>query len=164
MSSIDGGWYRFKQVTDHIPSGNKLYRASAPHYGGSGRSQHLTEDSVKFLTDHEIVAIISFNSYPYTDPERSLLEKAQIDYLHLPVEDFHAATEAQLLEANKFYLDHSSTLIHCAYGHGRTGTAVTALQLYYTKGKDPKEAQWAAVNHVEDPSQLEALRAIRDRL
>src|SRR5262245_37448328 len=136
----DSEWLRFYQVTKHVPPGHTLHRASAPNY--IPYKQKLTESAVQFLTDHGIDSIISFNAHPYTDDEKELLTSAKIEYKHLPVKDFHAPTMETLRSANEFFLQRESTLVHCEYGHGRTGTGVTGIQLYATKGELPLEADW----------------------
>ncbi|KAL6305687.1 hypothetical protein BKA93DRAFT_824798 [Sparassis latifolia] len=161
-------WERWEQVTKYITPGHKLYRASAPNYneGEGDRSQKLTATAVKFLTDRGVDSIISFNQYPYKDDEKKLLDAAKISYLHLPVKDFTAPTLAQLKSAIIFFTGpkQHATLVHCGYGHGRTGTGVTALQLNATKGVNPPESEWKSQNHVEKLEQEAVLRALRDSL
>ncbi|KZT00982.1 uncharacterized protein LAESUDRAFT_731705 [Laetiporus sulphureus 93-53] len=159
------GWYRFVQVTKYVRDGHKLYRSSAPNYVQSegDKSQKLTSTSVQFLTSQKIDNIISFNQYIYTDSEKQLLKNANIDYLHLPIVDFSAPTLDQLHKAITSYkaTNHKSTLVHCGYGHGRTGTGVTALQLDSTSGQNPPESEWESVNHVEEDKQIEVLRQLK---
>ena len=159
-------WYRWEQVTKYVSSGHKLYRSSTPNYAGLDLSQNLTPTAVQFLTDKGIDSIISFNQYSYTDDERKLLADAKISYLHLPVVDFNAPTLEQLESAITFFngAAHKSTLVHCGYGHGRSGTGVTGLQLNATRGENPPEADWKTVNHVENPTQIAVLRTLRDKL
>jgi protein tyrosine phosphatase len=154
-------WQRFKQVTKYIPPDHQLYRASAPNYAG-GTTQFLTEAAVQFLSDRGIDSIISFNEHPYNAAALQLLEDANVDYIHLRVVDFTAPTLDQLRNANEFFLQHKATLIHCGYGHGRTGTGVTALQLYATKGSAPVETDWNMENHVESIAQIKVLQNLRD--
>jgi protein-tyrosine phosphatase len=154
-------WLRFKQVTKHVPSGHKLYRASAPNYA---YRQKLTASAVQFLADNGIDSIISFNEHPYNDSEKELLTNAKIEYKHLPVKDFHAPTLETLYSANEFFLQRESTLVHCGYGHGRTGTGLTGLQLYATKGALPLEGDWKEENHVETEQQVAVLRELRNTL
>ena len=158
MSDI---WQRFEQVKVYTPTSCHLYRSSAPYYF----SQKITGDAIKFLKDHEISVIISFNEYSYTVDEITLLKNADISYHHFPVMDFQAATLEQLLDAyaviNK--LDSGKgVIVHCGYGHGRTGTGITGIQLQYTEGANPPEADWVKVNHVERPVQMAVLKKLRD--
>ena len=159
MSNI---WQRFKQVEAHIPASlNRLYRSSAPYYP----SQKITGDAIKFLKDNKISVIISFNQNSYTAAEITLLKNADITYHHLPVVDFQAATLEQLRDAYAVIdkLDSgTNVIVHCGYGHGRTGTGITGIQLQYTKGADPPEADWGKVNRVETAAQMAVLRELRD--
>lgn len=137
--NMSAEWQRFQEVTRYMPSGHRLYRASTPNYSGHDSSQCLTDTAVQFLADQGIDSIISLNEHPYTTTEMNRLNNANIAYHHIGVADFQAPTIAQLGSANRFFREHQATLVHCGYGHGRTGTAVTALQLYATRGRYPGE-------------------------
>lgn len=156
-----GGWRNFKEVTEHVLDRRQLFRASAPNYNGI--SQHLTQAAVDFLTGKHINRIISLNKFRYGDAELSLLEPAGIEYLHLPVEDFTAPSLDQLLRAIAFYNREPSAniLVHCGAGYGRTGTCITALQLFQLSGASPPESEWQSVNCVETDEQMEILRELR---
>ena len=157
-------WRRFEQVTLHVHPDHRLFRSSAPNYDLSGRDvvQHFTQEAVDFLIQNAINGIISFNSHPYSDAAQALLGAANIAYLHLPVEDFAPPTIEQLAQAYNFYRDRRCTLMHCGYGHGRTGVGVTGLQLHVTSGQNPLEDHWRHHNHVERPGQMAVLRRLRD--
>jgi protein-tyrosine phosphatase len=77
--------------------------------------------------------------------------------------DFCPPTLETLEVANEFFLQHKSTLVHCGYGHGRTGTGVTALQLYAENGA-PDLDLIIGENYVESRGQMEILGQLRDRL
>lgn len=158
------GWYRFEQVEQYIPNEHKLFRASSPNYLGFDGSLHLTPAALQFIKDQAIDGLVSFNQYSYTDAEQKSLKEAGISFLHLPVIDFAAASADQLDHLYRFFLEHGSTLVHCGYGYGRTGTGVTAIQLYLTSGQHPSEEEWAPMNHVEKQVQMEALRQLRAKL
>ena len=157
-------WHHWEQVTEYVKTGHKLYRSSAPNYAGSDSTQKLTSTAVQYLTSQGIDSIISFNVYSYTDSEKALLIPAKITYLHLAVVDYTAPTLTQLETAITFFDAHKSTLFHCGYGHGRTGTGVTALQLAATKGQNPVESLWKSENYVEKSVQLAVLKKLRDKL
>ncbi|KAJ3490747.1 hypothetical protein NLI96_g1212 [Meripilus lineatus] len=163
--SDKAGWYRWQEVTQYVLQGHRLFRASAPNYDEhkGDNSQNLTADSVRFLASQGITGVISFNHNPYTAAQIALLTASKIKYLHLPVEDFHPPSYEQLLSAIEFYrsLGNNATLIHCGYGHGRTGTGVTAVQLSSTGGQSPPQSQWKSVNHVETDPQVESLLRIQ---
>jgi protein tyrosine phosphatase len=162
-------WRNWEQVTQHLKEGHKLYRSSSPNYQGYDESQTLTPTAVKFLTDNNIDSIISFNRQPYNAAEKGLLESANIKYIHLPVQDFTPPTIEQLMEAIAFFNNpelapSSGTLVHCGYGMGRTGTAVTAMQLDATGGMEPDESVWQSENHVERSTQMAVLREFKAKL
>jgi len=156
-------WHQFSEVTRYVCAGQRLFRSSAPNYDGTDSTQRLTQSAVDFLVNQGINGIISFNSLRYTEQELGRLNEAGITYLHLPVVDFTAPTIQQLQAAIKFYQANTQggTLVHCGYGHGRTGTGVTALQLFATRGENPSESSWKTDNHVEEENQVEVLRELR---
>ncbi|KAG6372160.1 hypothetical protein JVT61DRAFT_7950 [Boletus reticuloceps] len=167
------GWHRFTPVTKSVPSGHKLYRASAPNYNGSDRDQNLTQAAVNFLVTQGIDSIISFNEYEYTAAEKERLAKAtpEIKYLHLKLGDFKPPTLAQFAQANTFFLNNKSTLVHCGYGWGRTGTGITGLQIYTENGKNlqPLATTWIIPlanggNNVEMREQVSVLSELRSLL
>ena len=157
-------WQRFEEVTKDLPTGKRLYRSSAPHYDDEDEVQTVAESDEQFLQSKSITGVISLNQYPYDSNSLALLKKYKIDYLQRPVVDFNSPTQADFAAANTFFLAHTATLIHCGYGHGRTGTGVTALQLYATKGANPRESEWVSVNHVEKDTQIQALRDLKKSL
>jgi len=166
------GWHRFTPVTKSVPSGHKLYRASAPNYKASDHDQDLTQAAVDFLVSQGIDSIISFNEYEYTAAEKKRLTDAKpvINYLHLKLGDFRPPTLAQFAQANTFFLSNKSTLVHCGYGWGRTGTGVTGLQIYTEKDNktlQPLASSWSTPlanggNNVEKREQVSILSEQRN--
>jgi protein tyrosine phosphatase len=152
----------YNQVTNHIPKDKTLIRSQAPHYPGSDVIQHLNSLDIKFLTDRKINCIISLNEKPYDDASKTLLTQNKINLVHRPVKDFQAPTTDDFKAIVKAVKDHKISLIHCGYGHGRTGTGVTGIQLYYTDGVNPTQAEVkAGVNHMERQGQKDAVEALR---
>ncbi|KAK8142352.1 hypothetical protein G3M48_008895 [Beauveria asiatica] len=101
---------------------------------------------------------------------KKALKDTGIAYTPLPVEDFHAATLYDFRRGWEAFTHHrgrSRTLVWCGYGHGRTSTMITALQMY-AQHERGQLATWTradyARNHVEDPTQEEALDALQQRL
>ncbi|KAG8213631.1 hypothetical protein J3R82DRAFT_10320 [Butyriboletus roseoflavus] len=167
------GWERFMQVTTSVPTGHDLYRASAPNYDNQDSDQNLTQAAVDFLVSQGINSIISYNAYEYTAAEKARLTNAvpPIKYLHLKLEDFKPPTLAQLEQANDFFLENTSTLVHCGYGMGRTGTGITGLQIYTVHGASlqPLAATWTSElysnpsgNNVETREQVSILAQQRN--
>ncbi|KAH7122840.1 hypothetical protein B0J11DRAFT_420606, partial [Dendryphion nanum] len=137
-----GGFQSFDWVKKHIANGDKVARSSSPHYDGKkDNSQYLNADSIKFLHDQGIKHVISLNSskdgkYSGKQGIEALLKDANIVYTHLPVQDFQAPKEKQLETGYVNFCKHrNSTLVWCGFGHGRTGTMISALQIYEEKEK-----------------------------
>ena len=165
------GWHRFTHVTEFVPSGHKLYRSSAPNYKSKDSDQNLTQAAVDFLVSQGIDSIISFNGYEYRAVEKERLAKAvpPIRYLHLELGDFKPPTLSQFKQANDFFLQNTSTLVHCGYGWGRTGTGITGLQIYTENGKtlQPLAETWSTSlnsdgNNVEKQEQMSILAEQRN--
>src|SRR5262245_40992424 len=85
------------------------------------------DDDLRELSGHGIGALLSLTETPLP---WCALERLGLVGLHLPVDDFHAPTTMQMLEALAF-LDESRsvgtpTAVHCLAGQGRTGTVLAA--------------------------------------
>ncbi|KAI0248924.1 hypothetical protein BJV78DRAFT_1284371 [Lactifluus subvellereus] len=156
---------RFEWV---ITESGWLARASAPNYDDTATAdpdstQNMDDNAVQFLVANGITNVISMNTYELSATEKQRLTDNNISYTHLSVVDFQAPTLDDLDQAQQAYTSHISgrTLVYCGYGHGRTGTVITALQLYM--GRDRTHADYYA-NHVEDPSQFAVLDQLRTNL
>ena len=145
------GWSQWKEVTKYLLPGHRLFRSSAPGYAGGDKSQRLTQTAVDWLTNNHINSIISFNEFSYTQAEMDLLDKAHIAYRHYSTIDWNSPSIQNLKAAATFHdeLKDAVTLVHCGFGHGRTGTGISAIQLYAENGKRPTEEEWLEDNHVE---------------
>ncbi|KAJ7188736.1 protein-tyrosine phosphatase-like protein [Mycena filopes] len=140
---------RFLEVTANVTGGRRLFRSSAP---GTMRARGITR-------------VLSLNEQPYTAAARTMLANAGIAYLHLPVEDYHAPTLDQIKRAVTFWSKAPVTnmLVHCGYGYGRTGTMITALQLWMSNGHLGLDRAMTE-NHVEREEQREVLRCYQAEL
>ena len=155
----DHGWYRWEQVKQHCLPERTLFRASSPNYkspredpvNGGDKSQTLTQNSVDWLVKNKINILISFNRFPYKPEELSLLEKANITYRHHSTVDYTSPSIEDLKAAVEFHAQFkdAATLVHCGYGHGRTGTGISAIQLYAEDGERPTAREWIVDNRVE---------------
>ncbi|AQT10323.1 protein-tyrosine phosphatase family protein [Pseudomonas protegens] len=123
-------------------AGNKVYRSSQPGYKGEDTKQDFTDGVIKVLTDNKIKLIVSLNHYGLADGSAGRLKSKGIVYYSLGVEDFHAPTPKQLFdgcEQIKAKIGSDSVLVYCGYGQGRTGTMMTAWQMYSTKNCTEKQ-------------------------
>ncbi|KAH9071124.1 hypothetical protein EDB83DRAFT_2366655 [Lactarius deliciosus] len=162
-------WQNWEEVTNYLQPtlrNRKLFRSSCPNYDGRDSSQNLNQAAVDILVQRKINRIVSFNEVAYKPEEMDRLSKANIIYRHLPVGDFKAATIDQLKLAIAFVREGSpaNTLIHCGFGWGRTGTGVSAVQMFATWGDLPYDV-WKlnGTNHVEKPVQVDVLKALQTR-
>lgn len=170
----DHGWFRWKEVEKYCLPGHRLFRSSSPNYktpledpiDGGDRSQRLTQDAVNWLTKNKINSLISFNQFSYKPEELDLLKEANITYWHYGTKDFTSPSIENLKNAAKFHagFEGAVTLVHCGYGHGRTGTGISAIQLYAEDGNLPTMEGWIVENRVElrAKGQIESLQELAE--
>lgn len=97
------------------------------------------EEDLAFLRDRGIGAIVSLTEVPLL---RDVVEAQGFRYLHLPVGDFTPPTLDQVaifagfLTANE--REGVPVVVHCAAGHGRTGTMLACALVL--KGAEADEA------------------------
>ncbi|KAF7912706.1 uncharacterized protein EAF01_001727 [Botrytis porri] len=151
------GFHRWKCVTAY-PGPYTLYRSSSPNYVSppGDPSQSIDAKGIAFLHKQNIGHVICLNN---DEPSCLKIEAEltnahpRIIYTHLPVTDYTPPSLDQMETAYQEYLNAKvPTLVHCGYGHGRTGTMITALQYKIEKAKgkklDFKDADYAR-NNVE---------------
>ncbi|KAI1178021.1 hypothetical protein F4777DRAFT_576329 [Nemania sp. FL0916] len=149
-------------------------QAGFHRFQGSDADQELTDESIKYLTQNKIEHVISLNSRADDKSIKTKLQDNNIQYTPLPVEDFHAPTLNQLKTGHEEFKKHScGTLVWCGFGHGRTGTMVSALQIYAEQEKerpsrlshaDYKKNHVEAKNNGETTGQYEVLDKLQDEL
>src|ERR687894_1588120 len=110
--------HRFYWVIDNVLAG-----CSRP---GAGRDGDIDRD-LAILRGYGIGALLTL---PETALPLGALERHGIQGLHLPVDDFHAPTTTQMLDALAFLDDARAVgtpvAVHCLAGQGRTGTVLAA--------------------------------------
>ncbi|PHH62625.1 hypothetical protein CDD81_6859 [Ophiocordyceps australis] len=168
--SPPGGFHRFEQVTDYLHPSDRLFRSSAPYYQRHDSDQRLTDDSIHFLQNKGINLVISLNQEAMNPEFVEKFRKSGIEYVPLPVEDFHAPTVQNFRQGYAAFKKHDSgTLVWCGYGHGRTGAMISALQVgRQSEMKSPRTLSRADFdrNHVEKADQravLERFQELRAR-
>ncbi len=116
MEWIDG-MYRFYLLIDDVLAG-----CSRPGARGGGLDGDLAE-----LRRLGVGAVLTLTETPLPP---GVLDSHGLRGIHLPVDDFHAPTTGQMLEALAF-IDESRgaglpVAVHCLAGQGRTGTILAA--------------------------------------
>jgi atypical dual specificity phosphatase len=109
--------HRFYWVIENVLAG-----CSRPGAHGGN-----VEHDLETLRGHGIGALLTLTESPLP---RGSLERHEILSLHLPVDDFHAPTSTQMLDALAFLDDaraaSTPVAVHCLAGQGRTGTVLAA--------------------------------------
>lgn len=147
--ALASGFGRFSQMTDSLHNIDRLFRSSAPFYKNRDSDQLLTPRSIDFLRKRRIQLVISLNSEANNPRIASALQDAGIQYLPLPIVDYSTSTKEHLdmaFERQKELLPRGSgILVWCGYGHGRTGTMISALQI-----RAQREMPWSKILTMTD--------------
>jgi len=139
----------------------RLARSSAPYYDGEDSDEAINETSVEFLNNHKIKNIISLNSVELSPRQKGRLRAAGISYLHIKAVECAAVTQEQFNQIWKAYDKGGVTIVYCGYGDGRTGMAISGIQLFQGRTLDDNDFR---ENGVQCSSQLAALNALSDRI
>jgi atypical dual specificity phosphatase len=124
------------------------------------------DEDVAWLRTRGIGALLSLTETPL---DRDVLSRYGIDSLHLPIDDLHAPSAAQLHYALAFIdrqqaLDHA-VAVHCLMGQGRTGTVLAAHRIRAGNTPDAALAELRALSPgaIGSPEQETALRTFARR-
>jgi len=139
----------------------RLARSSAPYYDGEDSDESINDDSIEFLKKYGIKNIISLNSIELLSRQKGKLRPAGISYSHIKALEYTAVTQEQFDQIWKAYDKGGVTIVYCGYGDGRTGMAISAIQLFQGRALDDNDFR---ANGVQCPSQLAALNALSDRI
>jgi len=139
----------------------RLARSSAPYYNGEDADEAINETSIEFLHNYGIKNIISLNSVELSPRQRGWLRAAKISYSHIKAVECTAVTQEQFDQTWNAYKEAGVTIVYCGYGDGRTGMAISAIQLFQGRALDDNDFR---ANGVQCTSQLAALNALSDRI
>ena len=139
----------------------RLARSSAPYYNGEDADENINETSIEFLHNYGIKNIISLNSVELPPRQRGWLRTAKISYSHIKAVECTAVTQEQFDQIWNAYDEAGVTIVYCGYGDGRTGMAISAIQLFQGRALDDNDFR---ENGVQCPSQIAALNALSDRI
>ncbi|KHN98565.1 uncharacterized protein MAM_03689 [Metarhizium album ARSEF 1941] len=159
-----GGLQRLIRVQHNLTANERVFRASAPYYTSKDSDQHVTRTTMDCLRARGITLVISLNSKASDEYLRNTLTQQGLVYLPLPVEDFGAPTLDQLALAWALFVKHrNGTLVWCGYGHGRTGTLITFLQMSVQDelGQKPR---WGAKDYKRNSVEMTVQNALLDEV
>lgn len=126
--------------------------------GAHGQS---VASDLAILRGHGIQTMLTLTETPVVAHE---IEAAGLDVLHLPVDDFHAPTTQQMLQALAYIesslAENMPVAVHCLAGQGRTGTILAAWLLRSGLSADDAIAEIRALapGAIESAPQIAALR------
>jgi len=139
----------------------RLARSSAPFYDGEDADESINEISIEFLNNYGIKNIISLNSVELSPRQEGRLHRAKILYSHIKAVGCSAVTQEQFDQIWNAYDKGGVTIVYCGYGDGRTGMAISAIQLFQGRALDENDYK---ENGVQCSSQIAALNALSDRI
>ncbi|PUU75885.1 hypothetical protein B9Z19DRAFT_1109806 [Tuber borchii] len=139
----------------------RLARSSAPFYDGKDADESINEISIEFLNNYGIKNIISLSSVELSPHKKDRLHKAKISYSHIKAVGCAAVTQKQFDQIWSAYNRAGVTIVYCGYGDGRTGMAISAIQLFQGRALDENDYR---ANGVQCSAQIAALNLLSDRI
>ncbi|KAJ7638091.1 protein-tyrosine phosphatase-like protein [Mycena rosella] len=142
-----------------------LARSSAPNYNGKDSDQRMDVRAIEQLVKLGVKSIISLNEHVLLEDEIEGLTRKGITYFHSPIVDFSVPTVDQMQDICREFVRNRdqnpprSSLVYCGYGHGRTGTVITGIQMLLGR-RFPNRAAYRD-NHVETGAQMDFLDAFQ---
>jgi atypical dual specificity phosphatase len=125
------------------------------------------QDDLAFLQSEGLQVLFSLTENP-TSPDAA--ERYGMELIHVPVKDFTAPSQQQLLDfikvTQKAIDEDKSVGVHCHGGHGRTGTFLAAWFIHegMSAGEALEEIRKLRPGSVETASQEQALRDLESSL
>lgn len=125
------------------------------------QEQAALDEDLAWLRIQGIGALLSLTETPL---DSSVVARHGFDVLHLPVDDLHAPTPAQLHYALAFidrqHARDRAVAVHCLMGQGRTGTVLAAYRIRAGSTPDAALAELRALTPgaIGSPEQETALR------
>ncbi|CAI9007310.1 dual specificity protein phosphatase family protein [Pseudomonas sp. fls2-241-R2A-110] len=153
-------WVTFDKGT------TKVFRSSQPYYNDKDDTlQKFDASAITLLKNYGIKGIISLNQKLLEGTSASELSKESITYHHLEVKDFNTPTAQELMQGCKAIdsaLSKGNVLVYCGFGQGRTGTMMTAYEIYkLPKGSAASKLEAViAASTAEIDDQEKSLRAL----
>ncbi|KJK75250.1 hypothetical protein H634G_09597 [Metarhizium anisopliae BRIP 53293] len=129
-AAIKGGLKEFAKVAGLAPD-EILFRSSAPNYKNNDKDQKITPETIAAFKEYGITHVINVNREAESQEYKDALKAAGIKYTPIPVKDYSAPTQKDFEKAWDSFKENkpAGTLVHCGFGHGRTGTVVTSIQM-----------------------------------
>ncbi|KAF2963273.1 hypothetical protein GQX73_g10285 [Xylaria multiplex] len=150
----------FRRLEWVIPG--QLARSSAPHYQNQDSDQRMDLSALQWLAAQGIHHVISVNEEVLDWTAQEGLLQRDITYFHSRIPDFGTPTLDQLQQIHESQQNQRATLVYCGYGHGRTGTVISALQIL--RGRRFRSRADFERNHVETSGQLQVLRQLHKKV
>lgn len=143
-------WVTFDKGT------TKIFRSSQPYYKDEEDSlQKFDTPAISILKTYNIKSIISLNRYLIHENSATALSKESISYHNLSITDFKTPSPKELLYGCQV-IDNAlkqggNILVYCGFGQGRTGTMMTAYEIY----KLPTDASTSELENIMNSSTAE---------